>query len=116
CRDGFADGVGTVQWFSAGLSNGTTSGLFKDGRLMGKGSVTLPHAVYMHMLVSGRGASVRRAWPTGSRLDGEFFENQLVGDGIITTPGGGRALVNEVDGKLIRKGPLAPKRVPAASR
>src|SRR5450759_4407369 len=81
CKDGFADGAGIVRWFSGGKSNGITSGTFKQGKLIGKGYVTLPQAVYTRLNSSTRGGELRRAWPPGSRLDGEFLENQLVGDG-----------------------------------
>jgi hypothetical protein len=86
CKDGFVDGAGTVAWFSEGKINGITSGTFKEGKLIGKGYVTLPHAVYAGVNVGKRNVEVRRTWPFGSRLDGEFLDNQLIGDGIITTP------------------------------
>ena len=117
CKDGFADGAGTVRWFSEGRFNGITSGTFKEGKLTGKGYVTLPHAVYAEVNVGKRGVEVRRSWPFGSRLDGEFLENRLIGDGIITTPNGQKVLVVQIDGKLVRKragaaAATTPKRAP----
>jgi hypothetical protein len=117
CKDGFADGAGTVAWFSEGKINGITSGTFKEGKLIGKGYVTLPHAVYTGVNVGKRNVDVRRTWPFGSRLDGEFLENQLIGDGIITTPNGQKVVVIQIDGKLVRKravahAPTTPKRSP----
>ena len=117
CKDGFVDGAGTVAWFSEGKVNGITSGTFKEGKLIGKGYVTLPHAVYPRVNVGNRDVDVRRTWPFGSRLDGEFLENQLIGDGIITTPDGQKVVVIQVDGKLVRKTAIAhtpakPKPVP----
>ena len=117
CKDGFVDGAGTVAWFSEGKINGITSGTFKEGKLIGKGYVTLPHAVYTGVNVGKRNVDVRRTWPFGSRLDGEFLENQLIGDGIITTPNGQKVVVIQIDGKLVRKravahAPTTPKRSP----
>ncbi len=103
CKDGFADGAGTVRWFSEGKSNGITSGTFKQGKLVGKGYVTLPHAVYTRTNLSMRDLDVRRAWPPGSRLDGEFLENHLIGDGTVTKPNGQKVVVYQFDGKLVRK-------------
>lgn len=107
CKDGFADGAGIVRWFSGGKSNGITSGTFKQGKLIGKGYVTLPQAVYTRLNSSTRGGELRRAWPPGSRLDGEFLENQLVGDGVITKPNGQKEVVIQIDGKLVRKKAVA---------
>ncbi len=117
CKDGFADGAGTVAWFSEGKINGITSGTFKEGKLFGKGYVTLPHAVYAGVNAGKRSIDVRRTWPFGSRLDGEFLDNQLIGDGIITTPNGQKVVVIQIDGKLVRKravahAPTTPKRAP----
>ena len=70
---------------------------------MGKGYVTLPQAVYTSAKSATRGGEVRRAWPPGSRLDGEFLENQLVGEGTITLPKGKKEVVIEIGGKLVRK-------------
>ena len=117
CKDGFVDGAGTVAWFSEGKVNGITSGTFKEGKLTGKGYVTLPHPAYSGVSVGKRNADVRRTWPFGSRLDGDFRENQLIGDGIITTPNGQKVVVIQIDGKLVRKGavapaPTTPKRAP----
>jgi len=106
CKDGFVDGAGTVAWFSEGKVNGITSGTFKEGKLNGKGYVTLPFAVYARVNVGKRNVEVRRTWPPGSRLDGEFVDNQLIGDGIITTPNGQKVVVNQIDGKLVRKRPV----------
>ena len=107
CKDGFVDGAGTVAWFSGGKVNGITSGTFKEGKLTGKGYVTLPHAIYTGVNVGKRKVDVRRTWPFGSRLEGEFLENQLIGDGIITTPSGQKVVVTQIDGKLVRKGTVA---------
>ena len=117
CKDGFVDGTGTVAWFSEGKVNGITSGTFKEGKLSGKGYVILPHAVHTRVNVRKRSVDVRRTWPFGSRLDGNFLENQLIGDGIITTPNGQKVIVIQVDGKLVRKravahAPTTPKRAP----
>ncbi|MGP1679566.1 MAG: hypothetical protein ACTS6J_20735 [Burkholderiales bacterium] len=117
CKDGFVDGPGTVAWFSEGKINGITSGTFKRGKLTGKGYVTLPHAVYTRVNVGKRSVEVRRTWPFGSRLDGEFLENRLIGDGIVTTPNGQKVVVIQIDGKLVRKSavahaPTTPKRAP----
>ena len=103
CKDGYADGPGTVSWFSEGKSNGITSGTFKEGKLTGKGYVTLPHAIYKRTSSSKGDVELPRAWPFGSRLDGEFHENQLIGDGTITKPNGEKIVVIQIGGKLVRK-------------
>jgi len=110
CRNGYAEGDGTVRWFSAGRSNGMTSGMFKAGKLVGKGTITLPQAVYRADAGASRNVELRRGWPSGSRLDGEFLDNRLMGDGTMTLPGGQKVVVVQIDGKLIRKSAVAATR------
>lgn len=103
CKDGYAQGQGTVEWFSGGRADGVTSGRFFGGRLMGKGYVTRSHSVYSQVKVAKRQVAVARGWPAGSRLEGEFFEDELVGDGLLTKPNGQKLSVTQVDGRLVRR-------------
>ena len=103
CKDGFTDGEGTVRWFSEGKFNGVTSGTFKQGKLTGKGYVTIPHAAYRQVNAGTRNSNFRHVWPSGSRLDGQFLDNQLIGDGVLTKPNGQKLVVNQIEGKLVRK-------------
>ena len=108
CKDGFTDGAGTVRWFSEGKFNGVTSGTFREGKLNGKGYVTIPHAPYERVVAGARNPNFRHVWPSGSRLDGEFVDNQLIGDGVLTKPNGQKVVVNQVSGILVRKSAEAP--------
>jgi hypothetical protein len=69
---------------------------------MGKGLIIMPHAVHSQVKVGKHNVERRRFWPPGSRLEGQFFENQLVGHGILTKPNGERMVVRENEGKLVR--------------
>jgi len=119
CKDGYIEGAGTVQWYSEGKVNCVSSGTFKGGKLSGKGYVTMPYADYKRVNVGKRDFNFHRIWPSGSRLDGVFVEDQLVGDGIMTKPNGQKVVVNQIDGRLVRKaevndpetkGEIAPRR------
>lgn len=103
CKLGYADGPGVVRWFSGGKPNGMTSGTFREGRLTGRGSVTLPHAVFSRTYIPKGDFRSPRVWPFGSRLDGVFSDNKLVGEGIVTEPNGQRTVVIQIDGRLVRK-------------
>lgn len=103
CKFGYVDGPGVVHWFSDGKPNGMTSGSFKEGKLTGKGSVTFPHAVYARTQRSKGDFKLPRGWPFGSRLDGVFSDNRLIGDGMVTEPTGKKTVVIQIDGKLVRK-------------
>ena len=107
CKDGFTDGAGTVRWFSEGRANGVSSGTFRQGKLTGQGYVTMPYADYKRSNVGKRDFNFRRVWAPGSRLDGEFLEGQLIGDGIMTKPNGQKVVVNEINGILMRKAIVA---------
>ena len=112
CKDGFIDGAGKVQWFSEGKPNGVSSGTFKEGKLTGKGYVTIPYADYKRVNVGKRDFNFRRVWPSGSRLDGEFLADQLVGDGVITKPNGQKVVVNQIEGLLVRKVAVTDEAIP----
>jgi hypothetical protein len=103
CKDGYAEGPGMVRWASSGRSNGTTSGSFRRGKLFGRGYVVLPHRIHASVDPSIRQAAVRPAWPSGSRLEGEFADNELVGEGIITMANGRKVVVTQIRGRLVRK-------------
>lgn len=103
CKLGYADGPGVVHWFSAGKPNGMTSGTFKEGKLTGRGSVIFPHAIHTRTQPSKGDFQLFHSWPFGSRLDGVFSENRLIGDGIVTEPNGQKTVVIQIDGKLFRK-------------
>jgi hypothetical protein len=106
CKEGFADGTGMVTWYSQGQSNGVTAGTFRNGKLTGRGYVTLPRPIYTGM----DGDEMARSWPPGSRLDGEFADNHLLGDGAVTLANGHKVVVNEVKGRLVRKSGFVPAR------
>lgn len=113
CRNGFADGPGMVRWYSAGRINGSTSGTFSQGKLMGTGYITLPHLVHgLGNPAKGKSAAGKpeevRTLVVGARLEGEFQENRLVGDGVITRRNGQKIVVTQVGYKLVRKGHALP--------
>jgi hypothetical protein len=108
CVNGFVDGPGVVRWYSAGQANGSTSGTFKEGKLTGKGYVSLPHLVHGLGNPAKRAGEQPRTLVMGSRLTGEFHENRLIGEGVITRPNGQKIVVTQVADKLVRKGAAAP--------
>ena len=65
--------------------------------------MTIPHAAYRRVNAGTRNSNFRRVWPSGSRLDGQFLDNQLIGDGVLTKPNGQKLVVNQIEGKLVRK-------------
>lgn len=107
CKDGFTEGVGTVQWYSEGRANGVSSGTFRQGRLTGQGYITMPYADYKRSNLGKRDFNFRRVWAPGSRLDGEFLEGQLIGDGVMTKPNGQKVVVTQINGMLVRKAIVA---------
>lgn len=61
CKDGYADGKGTLTWYVKGKPYGTYEGEMKGGHYDGNGT---------------------QVWPTGSRYDGAWKNDRADGPGI----------------------------------
>ena len=104
CLNGFVDGPGVVRWYSAGQNNGSTAGTFREGKLSGRGYVSLPHLVYGIARADRRNDEQPPTLMVGSRLEGDFHDNRLVGEGVISRPKGPKTVVTQVGNRLVRKG------------
>jgi len=67
CKDGYADGKGTLTWFVSGRPYGTYDGELKGGHYDGRGT---------------------QIWPTGSRYDGEWKADRAHGHGTYRSTQG----------------------------
>lgn len=67
CKNGYAEGEGTQQWFDNGVPGQKYIGSMSGGKRSGSG-------VYI--------------WPDGMRFDGEFFNNKRNGFGKMVIPRG----------------------------
>lgn len=69
CRNGFAEGPGTLEWAYNGRPDGRARGTFVEGRLDGRAQVE---------------------WRDGRRMDGEFRQGRAEGQGSFVWPDGRR--------------------------
>ena len=85
CRDGFAEGAGTLQWVEAGVPGTTYIGRMSRGIATGHGTETFAN---------------------GSRFDGEFANGHRNGHGVMTWKTGARFEGEYVDGHRTGHGAL----------
>jgi len=78
CKDGFAEGDGTLQWFENGKLTAHYEGTYQGGKMEGRG-------VY--------------SWANGDRYEGEFKDDDYNGHGVYTWSNGERYEGAWVDGK-----------------
>ena len=89
CRDGLADGPGTLQWSQGDVRGTTYVGAMSSGKLVGQGVETFTNgARFEGMFVDGRrdGHGVF-TWPGGMRYDGAYERGEMTGQGSLTSMG-----------------------------
>ncbi|MCZ6763808.1 MAG: hypothetical protein O7C63_02605, partial [Alphaproteobacteria bacterium] len=87
CKDGRADGDGTLVWHilvGGDAATVTYRGHWRDGRLHGQGAVTWANGAHYQGRwrdgqPNGRGAYV---WSNGDRYEGDFRDGNMHGDGV----------------------------------
>lgn len=82
CRDGFANGPGTIQWFLDGRPNGQFEGTLVGGRIEGEG---VAH------------------YPSGNRYAGTFLGGRPNGPGTLYFADGRRIDAHWLDGKPVNR-------------
>ena len=90
CKDGFADGAGTVQWRHGDVLGASYSGTMAAGKPSGQGIETFQNGSrYEGMFANGRrnGHGVA-TWPGGLRYDGDFADGKRQGHGRFDFGGG----------------------------
>lgn len=91
CRNGLAEGMGTLQWLRGGQPAGTFVGELKRGLANGHGESTSPdggdryEGDFRENKREGRGILFKA---DGSRYEGEFKNDQPEGHGVSYLPGG----------------------------
>ena len=127
CKDGKADGEGTLVWYLDGARNGRYHGRLEAGHVVGEGVyedrngfryegemgdhgpeglgvAEYPSGVrYIGKWRDGRrhGAGVLR-WPEGDRFEGTFKNGQPDGEGLYVTADGERHAQVWKDGEQVR--------------
>jgi hypothetical protein len=91
CRNGLAEGTGTLQWLRGGRPAGTFVGELRTGLANGHGESTSPdggeryEGDFHENKREGRGILFKA---DGSRYEGEFKNDQPDGHGVSYLPGG----------------------------
>lgn len=81
--DGYADGVGILQWYINGKAGARYEGMLNRGKRTGQGVLT---------------------WANGDRYEGDFAGDKLTGRGLFTAANGNRYEGGFADGKAHGKG------------
>ncbi|MDR2876169.1 MAG: hypothetical protein LBV44_09645 [Methylobacillus sp.] len=90
CKDGYAEGAGTLTWTVGGELDSTSTGTWKRGKMVGKGSIVYGNGErydggFLNDYWHGTGIYTM---PDGRRYEGNFVEGDPKGDGIITDSNG----------------------------
>lgn len=103
CKNGFAEGEGTLEWFKDGNSIEVCQGKMREGKLNGHGFLTLgnfgrfegeflDNQMYGHLVFIGDKA--------GGRFEGEYRDAMPNGHGVFTDASGNRSEGEWHDGAL----------------
>lgn len=90
CKDGYADGIGSLQWYSNGKPSGRYDGEYKAGKMDGLGTFAMPNGSRHtgHYLNNMRNSQGVYLWEDGTRYEGQFFNNMMHGEGATQWPDG----------------------------
>jgi hypothetical protein len=85
CKNGKADGAGSLQWFYNKRPEGRYDGDYSLGKMHGHGTYAMDDGSryigeFQNNLRSGRGAYL---WADGTRYEGDYLNNQMDGKGTI---------------------------------
>jgi hypothetical protein len=108
CKDRLADGAGTASWFNNSKLSVTFKGLFKAGKIHGKGVMNGADGdkydgEYKDGMRHGKGVYVSGK---GERYEGEYENNLRHGNGVLIEANGGRYEGEFRNGTKVRQPPL----------
>ncbi len=83
CRDGLAEGAGSLQWFNNNRAYEKDQGEWKEGRQSGRGSQDWTTGRYDGELVNGEPQGKGILTLQSSRYEGEFRNGKPNGFGIV---------------------------------
>ncbi len=92
CKDGYADGVGVLSWYSGTRLEGRQTANFVAGRAQGAGEILWENGrrftgTFKDGVADGPG---RFLWTDGRRYDGDWKADHRTGRGALTLPNGDR--------------------------
>ncbi len=105
CRNGLAQGRGTLQWYLEGQPTERTEGEWQAGMLTGRALTVYPdghrhEGEYRNGMPNGRGVTT---FPNGNRLDVTYVDGKASGRGILTLgDGSGKLDADFVDDQAVR--------------
>lgn len=90
CQGNLAQGRGHLQWFKNDKPTARYSGELRDGKLNGRGMLTMPDGAFVNGewrdgYLNGHGVVI---YPNGERYEGEFRQSRPHGIGTLKAPNG----------------------------
>ncbi|MDR2219093.1 MAG: hypothetical protein LBE24_00745 [Methylobacillus sp.] len=90
CKNGYAEGAGTLTWFIDGKLDSTSTGTWTRGKMNGKGTIVYGNGErydggFANDFWSGKGIYTM---PDGRRYEGTFVDGNPQGEGTVTEPNG----------------------------
>lgn len=80
CKDKYAEGAGTLIWFSSGRETARYTGIMQKGKQSGKGKLTYPgngewEGTFVDGILQGEGT---RTFATGLKLEGNYIDDEFL--------------------------------------
>jgi hypothetical protein len=88
CKDGFADGKGSLTWLKGGKPHERDEGDWRRGRQMGEGQQTWPGGQYKGQLSDGLPHGRGILTVGEARYEGAFLNGRPSGAGVLTNASG----------------------------
>ena len=77
CLNGYAEGLGVLDWFEDGIATSHHQGNFKQGRPSGNAAITFKNGEIFNGILDEKGLAIgigTYEWPNGDKFEGDFVK------------------------------------------
>ncbi|MFS2006662.1 hypothetical protein ACEN9F_23935 [Duganella sp. CT11-25] len=88
CKDGFAEGSGTLRWFYRGVATSAFDGPLLQGRRQGQGVLVKAGSIYEGAFNNDKRQGIGKITELGGSYEGPWDDDAPHGMGVVTYPNG----------------------------